>query len=69
MFCIRKKYDKAFKIAAVMQVLQEGKQVTQVAKAIGIIPTMLSWWVYEYQANPDSAFSGSGIQSLIRMSR
>ncbi|MGN7468541.1 transposase [Brevibacillus sp. SAFN-007a] len=38
------KYDKAFKIAAVMQIMDEGKKVSHVAKALGILPTMLSRW-------------------------
>lgn len=56
----RKRYDKAFKIAAVMQVIDEGKKVSHVAKALGILPTMLSRWVYEYQTHGDEAFSGNG---------
>lgn len=57
---VRKKYDKAFKIAAVMQVIDEGKKVSHVAKALGILPTMLSRWVYEYQTYGDEAFTGNG---------
>ncbi|WP_083516134.1 transposase [Alicyclobacillus sendaiensis] len=57
----RRKYDKAFKVAAVRQVLEEGKKVSHVAKALGILPTMLSRWVYEYQTHGEDAFSGNGI--------
>ncbi|WP_287022460.1 transposase [Cohnella sp.] len=60
-FCmVRKKYDKAFKMAAVMQIIDEGKKVSHVAKTLGILPTMLSRWVYEYQTHGDEAFSGNG---------
>ncbi|WP_019007812.1 transposase, partial [Cohnella laeviribosi] len=48
---VRKKYDKAFKMAAVMQSIDEGKKVSHVAKTLGILPTMLSRWVYEYQTH------------------
>lgn len=58
---VRKKYDKAFKVEAVLQVLEEGKKVSHVAKGIGIIPTMLSRWVYEYEQHGDKAFTGNGI--------
>lgn len=57
----RKKYDKAFKIAAVMQVIEEGQKITYVAKSLGILPTMLSRWIYEYNTYGDTAFSGNGI--------
>ncbi|MBO8164231.1 MAG: transposase [Brevibacillus sp.] len=57
---VRKKYHKAFKIAAVMQIMDEGKKVSHVAKALGILPTMLSRWVYEYQTHGDEAFTGNG---------
>ena len=60
-FLKRKKYDKAFKIAAVQQVIEEGKKVSHVAKALGILPTMLSRWVYEYKAHGEEAFAGNGV--------
>jgi transposase len=60
-FLKRKKYDKAYKVAAVRQVLEEGKKVSYVAKALGILPTMLSRWVYEYQTHGEDAFSGNGV--------
>jgi transposase len=55
---VRNKYDKAFKMAAVMQVIDEGKKDSHVAKALGTLPTMLSRWVYEYQTHGDEAFTG-----------
>ena len=48
-------------MAAVRQVLEEEKKVSHVAKALGILPTMLSRWVYEYQTHSEDAFSGNGI--------
>jgi transposase len=39
----------------------EGKKVSYVAKALGILPTMLSRWVYEYQTHGEDAFSGNGV--------
>jgi transposase-like protein len=38
----RKQYSKDFKIGAVNQVLQEEKSVSEVAKSLNILPTMLS---------------------------
>ncbi|WP_173191519.1 hypothetical protein [Paenibacillus alginolyticus] len=31
------------------------------AKSLGIIPTMLSRWVYEYEQHGDKAFIGNGV--------
>ncbi|WP_169794731.1 transposase [Alicyclobacillus kakegawensis] len=56
----RRKYDKAFKVSAVQQVLEEGKKVSHVAKALGILPTMLNRWGYEYQTHGEDALSGNG---------
>ncbi|WP_165842358.1 transposase [Paenibacillus xerothermodurans] len=57
----RIKYDKAFKVEAVLQVLGERRKVSHVAKSLGIIPTMLSRWVYEYEQYGDKAFTGNGV--------
>ena len=57
----RRKFDKSFKTAAVLQVLEEGRQITTVANALGILPTMLSRWVYEYRTHGEHAFSGNGV--------
>jgi transposase len=43
----RKNYDKPSKLATVKQVVEEKKKVSHVAK--GLVPTMLSRWVYEYE--------------------
>jgi transposase len=56
----RKQYSKDFKIGAVNQVLQEEKSVSEVAKSLNILPTMLSRWIYEYKNNGDAAFNGNG---------
>ncbi|WMJ81464.1 transposase [Clostridium sp. MB40-C1] len=55
----RKKYSKDFKIGAINQVLQENKNISKVAKELGIIPTMLSRWIYEYKDNGEAAFTGN----------
>jgi transposase len=60
-FLKRKKYDKAYKVAAVRQVVEEGKRVSHVARALGILPTLRSRWVYEYQTHGEAVFSGNGI--------
>jgi transposase len=36
---VHKKCDKAFKIVAEMQIMDEGKKVSHIAKALGILPT------------------------------
>lgn len=38
----RKEYSKDFKIGAINQVLQEGKSISNVARDLGIIPSILS---------------------------
>lgn len=56
----RKQYSRDFKIGAVRQVIDEEKSVSNVAKELGIISTMLSRWIYEYKNNGEAAFSGNG---------
>ena len=55
----RKSYPKAFKLGAINQV-KSGKSISKVSKELGIIPTMLSRWIYEYRELGEKAFSGNG---------
>ncbi|MDI6641297.1 MAG: transposase [Elusimicrobiota bacterium] len=56
---IRKKYNKEFKVAAVKLALQESNTITKVTKDLGIIPCMLSRWVYEYETYGEDVFPGN----------
>ena len=55
----RKSYPKNFKLGAINQV-KAGKSISKVSKELGIIPTMLSRWIYEYRELGEKAFSGIG---------
>ena len=51
----RKSYPKTFKLGAISQV-KSGKSISKVSKELGIIPTMLSRWIYEYRELGEKAF-------------
>lgn len=36
------------------------QKISHVAKELGIIPTTLSCWIYEYETNGEQVFSGNG---------
>lgn len=55
-----KKYNKEFKLAIAKLVFQEGKKISKVIKELGIIPSMLSRWIYQYETNGDNAFPVNG---------
>ena len=40
--------------------MKSGKSISKVSKELGIIPTMLSRWIYEYRELGEKAFSGNG---------
>lgn len=57
----RRKYTKEFKKESVEYSLsQPGKTITEVAKALGIKPDILSRWKIEYNKNKTNAFPGNG---------
>ena len=56
----RKTLDKAFKLAAIKLILEEGKAVKIVREPLGIHPNSLYRQVQEYEKYGDSAFPGHG---------
>jgi transposase len=60
----RKKFTKESKIS-VLRELENGKNAAQVCREQGIHPSMLSKWKREYKDNPETAFSGNGIDNKL----
>ena len=56
----RKSFDKAFKIAAVKLVLEDGMFVSEVSKELSIHYNSLYRWISEYEEYGESAFPGHG---------
>ena len=57
---IRRKYDEEFKRSAVKLVEEEGRQIVDVAKNLGISKDLLYRWRREYLGDPKNAFPGQG---------
>lgn len=55
-----KHYSKEFKAEAVRLVLGEGLSQSQVARDLGIHPTVISGWVRKWKADGKDAFPGKG---------
>ncbi len=60
----RKKYSEEFKKEAVELALSPDKQVTQVARELGVNRTVLYRWISEYKQKGEKAFPGNGKQKL-----
>ena len=60
----RKKYSEEFKKEAVELALSPDKQVTQVARELGVDRTVLYRWISEYKQKGEKAFPGNGKQKL-----
>ena len=56
----RRKHDKQFKEEAVKQVTEGGRQVTEVAKSLGIHENMLHAWKRQQREDPAGSFPGKG---------
>jgi len=56
----RKKHSLEFKVAAVKQVVEQGRSVTEVADNLGVNRNMLSRWRTELAADGALAFRGNG---------
>jgi len=56
----RRKYDKQFKEEAVRLVTEGGRQVTEVARSLGIHENMLHTWKRKYLEDPSGSFPGKG---------
>ena len=60
MGAIRRKYDEEFKRSAVKLVEEEGRQIPEVSKNLGISQDLLYRWRREYVGDPKNAFPGQG---------
>jgi transposase len=56
----RRKYDKQFKEEAVRLVTEGGRQVTEVARSLGIHENMLHTWKRKHREDPSGSFPGKG---------
>jgi len=57
----RRRFSQEFKIEAVLMV-NEGRDVVEVARELGIRPDMLRKWKKKFEAEGHEAFPGSGRQ-------
>ena len=57
----RRRFSQEFKIEAVLMV-NEGRDVVEVAHELGIRPDMLRKWKKKFEDDGDEAFPGSGRQ-------
>ncbi|HDZ62607.1 MAG TPA: transposase [Nitrospirae bacterium] len=56
----RRKYDRQFKEEAVKLVTEGGRQVTEVARSLGIHENLLHTWKRKYKEDPGGSFPGKG---------
>ncbi len=55
------KYSREFKLDA-LNLLQEGKSISEISKSLGISVNTLCTWRRRYQLHGDKAFQGPGIR-------
>lgn len=55
------KYSREFKLDA-LNLLQEGKSISEISKSLGISVNTLCTWRRRYQIHGDKAFQGPGIR-------
>jgi transposase len=60
---IRRKHSREFKVAAVKQVVEQGRSVSEVADGLGINRNLLTRWKTELAAEGTQAFRGNGVLS------
>ncbi|MDD5069945.1 MAG: transposase [Candidatus Omnitrophica bacterium] len=53
-------FDKDFKISAVKMASEEGSSIAEVARSLGITPTLLYNWKKKYADDGNKAFIGKG---------
>jgi transposase len=58
---IRRKHSREFKVAAVKQVVEQGRSVSEVADGLGINRNLLTRWKTELAAEGAQAFRGNGV--------
>jgi len=61
----RRQFTREFKVEALRRVEESGKQLTQVARELGIRPDLLYRWKRRLAkgANADEVFTGNGVAS------
>jgi len=57
---VRRKYDRAFKVEAIRLVKEEGRQVTEVARDLGINANLIHRWRQKLERDGSEAFPGKG---------
>ena len=58
----RRRFSQEFKIEAVLMVVDQGREVVDVAHELGIRPDMVRKWRKKFEADGHEAFPGSGRQ-------
>ena len=58
----RRRFSQEFKIEAVLMVVDQGREVVDVARELGIRPDMLRKWRKKFEEDGHEAFPGSGRQ-------
>lgn len=56
----RRKHDKQFKEEAIRLVTEGGRQVTEVARSLGIHENLLRTWKRKHKEDPAGSFPGKG---------
>ncbi len=56
----RRKYSREFKVQAVQMVTDQGLSVSEVARDLGIHPTLLQKWKKQFSELAEQAFPGNG---------
>lgn len=61
----RRKHSREFKIAAVKQVVEQGRPLSEVADGLGVNRNMLTRWKAELASEGAVAFPGNGNASAV----
>ena len=56
----RRSYTREFKVEAVRLAHESEKSVSQIARELGIHPTLLGRWVKQLEVDPEQSFPGKG---------
>lgn len=56
----RRKFSREYKLEAVRRVIDGGEPATEVARALGLQPSMMYGWIRQLKAEAGEAFRGNG---------
>ena len=56
----RRTFSRAYKLQTIKQVIEEGKRIADVSKALGITEQTIYRWLREYDKYGNEAFKGPG---------